>query len=70
MTSIWSIKPIMYIGGDRYDRFHGCDLALPFGGQPGEAREIVRGDLLSDRSLRKDDHLSLGKDEVPQGLPN
>ena len=58
------------VGGDRYDRFHGCDLALPFGGQPGETGEAVRGDLLSDRSFREDDHLSLGKDEVPQGLPN
>ena len=41
--SIWCIElmSMMYIGGDRYDRFHGCDLALPFGRQPKQAREAV-----------------------------
>ena len=62
---VYQSNQVYNVGGDRYNRFHGCDLALPFGGQPGEAGKAVRGDLLRDRSFRDNDCLSFGKDEVP-----
>ena len=58
------------VGGDRYDRFDRCNLALPPGRQSREAGETLRGDLRGDRALREDDRLCAGQDEVPQGVPD
>ena len=58
------------VGGDRYDRFDRCNLALPPGRQSREAGETLRGDLRGDRALREDDRLCAGQDEVPEGVPD
>ena len=64
------IESFNVLGGDRHNRLHRCDIALPLGGQSGEAGEALRGDLFRDRSLREDDDVIVGKDAIPQGLSN